>query len=62
MPKQEISWWWRLAGGVVYDRHHNYQVAFYTAAALAALALLCEFGAKRPAPARELVGCAKAGL
>jgi len=38
-------------GGVLYDRYHNYQAAFYTAAALAAIALLCELGAKRPAPA-----------
>jgi OFA family oxalate/formate antiporter-like MFS transporter len=29
-------------GGVLYDRYHNYQAAFYTAAALAAVALLCE--------------------
>jgi OFA family oxalate/formate antiporter-like MFS transporter len=36
-------------GGVLYDRYHNYKAAFYTAAALAAVALLCEFLAKRPA-------------
>jgi len=36
-------------GGVLYDRHRNYQAAFYTASALAVVALLCEFGAKRPA-------------
>ncbi len=35
-------------GGVLYDRYHNYQAAFYTASALAAVALLCELGAKRP--------------
>ncbi len=35
-------------GGVLYDRYHNYQAAFYTASALAVVALLCEFGAKRP--------------
>lgn len=35
-------------GGVLYDRYHNYQAAFYTAAVLAAVALLCELGAKRP--------------
>jgi MFS transporter, OFA family, oxalate/formate antiporter len=29
-------------GGVLYDRYHNYQAAFYTAAALAAVALVCE--------------------
>jgi OFA family oxalate/formate antiporter-like MFS transporter len=36
-------------GGVLYDRYHNYQAAFYTAAALACVALLCELGARRPA-------------
>ena len=36
-------------GGVLYDRYHNYQAAFYTAAGLAAIALLCELGARRPA-------------
>jgi MFS transporter, OFA family, oxalate/formate antiporter len=35
-------------GGVLFDRYHNYQAAFYTAAALAVVALVCEFGAKRP--------------
>ncbi len=35
-------------GGVLYDRYHNYQAAFYTAACLAAVALLCELGARRP--------------
>ncbi len=36
-------------GGVLYDRYHNYQAAFYTAAALSIVALLCELGARRPA-------------
>src|SRR5438067_8651819 len=35
-------------GGVLYDRYHDYQAAFYTAAALAGVALLCELGARRP--------------
>ncbi len=35
-------------GGVLYDKYHNYQAAFYTAAVLAAIALLCEACAKRP--------------
>jgi OFA family oxalate/formate antiporter-like MFS transporter len=35
-------------GGVLYDRYHNYQAAFYTAAVLSGLALLCELGARRP--------------
>jgi OFA family oxalate/formate antiporter-like MFS transporter len=37
-------------GGVLYDRYHNYQAAFYAAAALSGLALLCELGARRPVP------------
>ena len=36
-------------GGMLYDKYHNYQAAFYTAAALAAVALVCEALAKRPA-------------
>ena len=36
-------------GGVLYDRYHDYKAAFYTAAALAGIALVCEFGARRPA-------------
>lgn len=35
-------------GGVLYDQYHNYKAAFYAAAALAAIALLCELLAKRP--------------
>ena len=35
-------------GGVLFDKYHNYQAAFYTAAALAAVALICEMLAKRP--------------
>jgi len=35
-------------GGQMYDKYHNYEMAFYTAAVLAAVALLCEFLAKRP--------------
>jgi len=35
-------------GGVLFDRYHNYRAAFYTAAALAGVALLCELGARRP--------------
>jgi hypothetical protein len=33
----------------LYDKYHNYQMAFYTAGVLAAVALLCELAAKRPA-------------
>ena len=32
----------------LYDKYHNYQMAFYTAAVLALVALLSEFMAKRP--------------
>jgi OFA family oxalate/formate antiporter-like MFS transporter len=35
-------------GGVLFDKYHNYQAAFYTAAVLAAVALVCELFAKRP--------------
>ena len=35
-------------GGVLFDKYKNYQMAFYTAAVLAAVALLCELLAKRP--------------
>jgi OFA family oxalate/formate antiporter-like MFS transporter len=40
-------------GGVLYDRFHNYQAAFYTAAALASVALVCELGARRPVGSGE---------
>ena len=36
-------------GGVLFDKYKNYQTAFYTAAVLAAVALLCELIARRPA-------------
>jgi OFA family oxalate/formate antiporter-like MFS transporter len=35
-------------GGVLYDRYHNYRSAFYTAAALAGVALAASLAAKRP--------------
>jgi OFA family oxalate/formate antiporter-like MFS transporter len=35
-------------GGVLFDKYHNYQMAFYTAGVLAAVALLAEFMARRP--------------
>src|SRR3989454_7591899 len=35
-------------GGVLFDKYKNYKAAFYTAAVLAVIALLCEFIAKRP--------------
>lgn len=40
-------------GGVLYDKYHDYQAAFYTAAALAAVALVCELGARRPVVSKE---------
>jgi OFA family oxalate/formate antiporter-like MFS transporter len=47
---------WGVAGiigpriaGVLFDKYKNYQMAFYAAAILAAIALLCELAAKRPA-------------
>jgi MFS family permease len=36
-------------GGVLFDKYGNYQAAFYTAAALAVIALVCELLARRPA-------------
>ncbi len=46
---------WGVAGiigprvaGVLFDKYKNYQVAFYTAAGLAAVALVAEFMARRP--------------
>ena len=42
-------------GGVLFDKYHNYQAAFYTAAVLAAVALVCEMLAKRPAAPRVLM-------
>jgi len=36
-------------GGVLYDRYQNYQAAFYAAAALSGVALICELFAKKPA-------------
>jgi len=39
-------------GGTLFDKYHNYQAAFYTAAVLAAVALVCEMLAKRPAAPR----------
>jgi len=37
-------------GGKLFDKYHDYQAAFYWAAGLAVVALLCEFLAKRPQP------------
>ncbi len=43
-------------GGQMYDKYHNYQMAFYTAGILAFVALLAELAAKRPAvPEKEPV-------
>jgi OFA family oxalate/formate antiporter-like MFS transporter len=41
-------------GGALYDRYHDYKAAFYAAASLAALALICEFLAKRPTMHRTI--------
>ena len=37
-------------GGVLFDKYRNYAVAFYTAAALAVVALICALIARRPDP------------
>src|SRR5262249_49762790 len=36
-------------GSALFVRYHNYEAAFHTAAALAAIALVCELLARRPA-------------
>jgi len=41
---------------VLFDKYKNYQMAFYTAAVLAAIALLCELAARRPAVPEVLSG------
>ena len=44
-------------GGTMFDKYHNYQMAFYTAGVLAGVALLCELAARRPAvPEPSTVG------
>src|SRR5579863_8133528 len=42
-------------GGVLFDRYKDYGVAFYTAAALAVVALLCVLAARRPQQHRSYV-------
>jgi OFA family oxalate/formate antiporter-like MFS transporter len=42
-------------GGALFDKYKNYEAAFYTAAVLAAVALLSEFLARRPAPVESRV-------
>jgi MFS transporter, OFA family, oxalate/formate antiporter len=37
-------------GGVLFDKYKNYGVAFYTAAAISVIALICVLAAKRPQP------------
>ncbi|HYL12477.1 MAG TPA: OFA family MFS transporter [Terriglobales bacterium] len=48
-------------GGVLFDKYHDYGKAFYWAAGLAAIALVCEIAAKRPqVPASARAGAVKA--
>jgi len=42
-------------GGVLFDRYHNYQAAFYPAAVLAAVVLICEMLVRRPAAPQPAV-------
>jgi hypothetical protein len=44
----------------MFDKYHNYRLAFYTAAVLAAVALLCELAAKRPAVPEAALAARKA--
>jgi MFS family permease len=43
-------------GGWAFDKYKNYQMAFYWAAGLAAVALLCELAARRPSVPVGAVG------
>jgi OFA family oxalate/formate antiporter-like MFS transporter len=48
-------------GGALYDRYHDYKTAFYAAAVLAALALLCELSARKPVEHAKAAASASAG-
>jgi MFS transporter, OFA family, oxalate/formate antiporter len=41
-------------GGLLYDKYHDYRIAFYTASFLAVVALIFEFLAKRPTNSSEV--------
>ena len=41
-------------GGKLYDKHHDYRLAFYSASLLAIIALICDSLAKRPGQRNEL--------
>lgn len=41
-------------GGILFDRYHNYKIAFYSAAVLSAIALGCNLIARRPTPPQNL--------
>jgi MFS transporter, OFA family, oxalate/formate antiporter len=43
-------------GGVLFDKYKNYQMAFYWAAGLALVALLCELAARRPSVPEGVAG------
>jgi OFA family oxalate/formate antiporter-like MFS transporter len=45
-------------GGVLYDKYHNYQAAFYAGGALAAVALICELAAGKPSKPQPVVAVA----
>jgi len=49
-----------MIGGRLFVKYNNYQMAFYTAAVLAAVALLCELAAKRPAVPEAALAARKA--
>ena len=58
---------WGVAGiigpriaGVLFDKYKNYQMAFYSAAVLAGVALICELAAKRPAVPEAALAARKA--
>jgi MFS transporter, OFA family, oxalate/formate antiporter len=49
----------RYIGGKLFDKYHDYRMSFYAAGVLAAVALVCEFIAKRPAVPAGAAAAAK---
>jgi OFA family oxalate/formate antiporter-like MFS transporter len=47
-------------GGVLFDKYHNYQAAFYMGAALAGIALICELAARQSAIPRSAAAAGQA--
>jgi MFS family permease len=45
-----------MIGGWMFVKYHDYKMAFYTAAGLALVALLCELAARRPSVPEGVAG------